>query len=1007
MANVNRIQNIGLVDVCVQQQQQQQQRKIKRKRKRNTTDDNDNNGAGIRMASNRVSLYADRVRCACAVCNSRSEQTFNRCASNDFADSGQHVPIVVSSTNNGDHRIVDVTKNEANFLRPPATIDIGSVAIGRRDGTHRFAVYENLCEFCGFAIGSGSYHQYCGVRADVTNNNHNNANRQQQQQQQQLNTRNSFSENIYENICPSCRSIYNGDKCTNCECEIDTPSKVNASDETKPKQLNRRQFGNLFGSLRQKFKERKPTPPVRKIEIVHNCDQQVFKTNQSFDLNEIVQLKAQQQQQQQLKAERRDQQHVYGKLRKNSRPVATALSGRQSNSDSNFFDSGFGAAHHQLAFDTSSLTESIVSDTCLYAAPPSYEDAIHNSSYKSVSINLSQTTTTADATSHSSSSALSLLTHDRKCERETVESIAAAIGELLVNDASLKHWMTSLRRQTHDYGCGDRGDHINDRSFDCATVKCVPSKLLHAIDSVGIAPEQSAEFNAKVCEQIEVFKVNVLERMREKQTLAIDRHTENAVNECTSATDEGIEENISETTSETINEIENVEIVELNGCACAVTNAIVDSEFGELPSSVSSSTATFIHNYLQSVKTFYIQQITASTSFNRLVLVCGDKTFHYLIKLLFVINNSSDDGSRDGSLLSKRARPLIVPRRTKYTNLNSLVIALFEMNARSQLSIDGVDAVDATSSANQRSPKSHFNDFLLETAPGSGSALKRIEDFDKSCRDAIVDQKKTFDDFIAKKSDASLTTTAIPTTRTANNDDNDSPNDIYQTIWTFNTIGQANSDSMDDECVYGSTETAAIDDCSQWEEVTEEEFLFSNDRINSTTVNHHTLCDESGASKQTMTELMRYSPYQSVCILYCADDVKYNKIIYDYNNGNNSSGNSCTGSGIWMHANASDSRDGIDSIGACSLSGSNSELGFPCRNTTMNSSRGETSGDSSTIRLDSVDAWKAWLSSSYCLEDEEDLVSYRHDTNDLPNAFEYCLLSKHFSCDNSLVFSSN
>lgn len=82
---------------------------------------------------------------------------------------------------------------------------------------------------------------------------------------------------------------------------------------------------------------------------------------------------------------------VFGRMQintveKNLRSVATAISVR---ANQIFLITGFGTAHHQLALDTSSSEEPIVSDTCLYTAPPGYEDAIHKSSYKNVSMKLS------------------------------------------------------------------------------------------------------------------------------------------------------------------------------------------------------------------------------------------------------------------------------------------------------------------------------------------------------------------------------------------------------------------------------------------------------------------------------------------------------------------------------------------------------------------------------------------------------------------------------------------
>lgn len=953
-ANAVRIRNFGVVEVSAAQQQQL---KKKRKRKKLSSPDNGNgniviaggNGVVVDIrhdnhTTHSSSVYSDRARCACETCN-RSEQTnCHRNDSNGCVDIERHVlDVPRASSTNGDHPIVcDPFDGEVDFLRSSQAVINCGPSIGRRDGAHRFAIYENLCEFCGFAIGTGSYHPNCAIarcvrsKDDVTNNN------------------SPSSENIYENICKSCHLIYSGDKCAQCECEIEgvtvrsvpsvpSPSSSAASvtanvcstqsfgdDSTATTKPKRNQFSDLFGSLRQKFKERRaPVPPVahRKIEIVHNFDRHVFKTNQTFDLNEIVELKLQQQ---------RDK-HIYGKLRKEScapgasqhqSKHAQRPSFRTSASESNFFDCRFGRDQQLVSFHSSPYSDSIVSDTCLYdsnayAAPPSYEDAIQNSLYTSVCINSSSTT----IASHTSST-LSLFAH----EREAQSIAAAAVGKLLVNNASLKHWMTSLRRETYDY------DNVtSDRSFDCATVKCVPSKYSHCdANAQRQLTTDSDAFSAKLRDQIEAFKVNV---MRTKQT-AIQQCAQclNEANVVVEATAEYSEIEL-ETTKSAVECVESVA-----RSACAVSNANA-SGFGELST---------IHNYLQSVKTFYISQITVSTSLNRIVLVCGDKKFHYLIKLL------CDNGDNRVSL---PVRP--ITSYTKYTNINSLLIALQAMSASRQLSpsADGDDRVDAVA-IGHRTAKSKFNDFLMATA--SESATKRFEDFDMSGRDGGAGPKKTLSDFVVRNPHSS--------SATANGDRHAPSNEsIYQPIWMFKTVGHASRESVngpDDECgcrdddnaIGECADEATIDDGSEWEEVTEEEFLFSNDRFNSTTVNHHATSIGESNENTHMIDTEQYYPYQSVCILYSVDDAKYNKIIYDYN-GNSS-----------ILTNANDC-DGTDSIGACSLSGSNIELA------TENESRQREWHDStnkaaaSSVRFDSVDAWKAMLSSAHCLEDEEDLVS--------------------------------
>lgn len=88
------------------------------------------------------------------------------------------------------------------------------------------------------------------------------------------------TENIYENICDQCCSVFTGSECRKC---IAPPIKaVKSSDKV----------GSLFTGLFSSFRSKSGPQKARsRPTIVHNVGN-VFRTNASFDLNEICRLKA-------------------------------------------------------------------------------------------------------------------------------------------------------------------------------------------------------------------------------------------------------------------------------------------------------------------------------------------------------------------------------------------------------------------------------------------------------------------------------------------------------------------------------------------------------------------------------------------------------------------------------------------------------------------------------------------------------------------------------------------
>ncbi len=179
------------------------------------------------------------------------------------------------------------------------------------------------------------------------------------------------NENIYENICEVCGLIYSADKCEHCA------KKVTYGSLRKNKQSNI--FSGLIDNIRQKTKSKsKPKRKLPTIEIVHNVDG-VFKTNKTFDLNEICRLKS----------NLSSQNHVYGKLRKSEECLTSSFKQR---TDIRSFGSDLNYTHrtpssndllvqnksHSISSNNSPIYENL--KTFIYSTvSPAYNDITDNS----------------------------------------------------------------------------------------------------------------------------------------------------------------------------------------------------------------------------------------------------------------------------------------------------------------------------------------------------------------------------------------------------------------------------------------------------------------------------------------------------------------------------------------------------------------------------------------------------------------------------------------------------
>ncbi|EDV46665.2 uncharacterized protein LOC6550407 isoform X1 [Drosophila erecta] len=203
----------------------------------------------------------------------------------------------------------------------------------------REAIYENLCRGCGYGVfaAQGRYCHFCQciVSGGVVSTPP-----PPPPTPPPLLPISGESSNIYENICDLCRGIYSDNE--RCRCQrSETPAKAPApsapptapTPSTPPTKVKSRSLlgyskssaatlTRLFGSLKQlnrssslqrRIFPRTPTNgsgSAGSLEIIHNVDE-VFRTQETFDLQRICELKLEQQQ---LKSSQSDQ-HIYGRVR--------------------------------------------------------------------------------------------------------------------------------------------------------------------------------------------------------------------------------------------------------------------------------------------------------------------------------------------------------------------------------------------------------------------------------------------------------------------------------------------------------------------------------------------------------------------------------------------------------------------------------------------------------------------------------------------------------------------
>lgn len=494
----------------------------------------------------------------------------------------------------------------------------------------------------------------------------------------------------------------------------------------KPATSNRQitKLSEIFGNLKSKLKEKSPkanglhtvhtstTIAKPKIEIIHNCDD-VFKTNTTFDLNEIVQLKykasASQAASPTATNKKNKEKNIYGKLRStnetisnNHLPSATKSESRMkqklpaASSESSFF--------RNYSFSLRNLSNSsstIASDTVWYdslTAPPSYEDAVENRNGIYTSVNLLKETkapkfncsSSLSSSSTPSASSLSSL---------LLSVVPSSVQSTVYASDSLASWMTSLKWQTHDYSYDD------DRFMGCS-VKCIPSKLFICCENLNhskcvfkqknipIAKMNSGDDDDVNVRRVNKFKQNLLEAVELNKRNAIyfgqnesdvPLPLEIAGSKSVCASKYESESPAIETVSHEIRPKNEVVLIE-SGIPLHRHN---DDEYGgthrymEVAATKHNNNEheqhiAIISNRMTTLKTFYFTQITLSTSLNRLLLVY-DKEFHNFLSMLSVrLQQWEQRQQLNNQHIVKYSRPLV-------NSLNDIFIMFNEINASKPL----------------------------------------------------------------------------------------------------------------------------------------------------------------------------------------------------------------------------------------------------------------------------------------------------------------------------------
>lgn len=866
------------------------------------------------------------------------------------------------------------------FLRPNRLLDhfYG-------ENLNRFAIYENLCPQCGFGVGCGCHNIDDGTVFTGAYDEE------------------DACENIYENVCETCSFIYKSDKCEVCEERQQVVKKTVSAN----KHLHK--FAELLGSLRQRIRDRTPKVPATarpRPEIVHTIGD-VFKTNKTFDLNEIARLK------QQTPTDR----HLYGRLRNSdeylARPARNSVGYRgikASASDSNFF------TNIRL-----SLTRTSASTNSFSGSSP----AVHSPIYENLPIGSVSVDETASAVSLDRSDSAVNTARATTSLVSNKQQSTPSLRSIDIHIDSLRNWMTSLRGQTHDYG--------DDNKYTACSVKCIPSKYasccwqstseveMHDDREVENGNGAMSRLNEdEVWTRVDEFRANFNDNHSKRNAIYFKRLNKSEPEPITirvkqdTLGDNSIEseKKLAENTfpippyralkpSELVSTDKNGS----NGnLACGTSaNSLVKVRRAPPPPPISivSPYKPEVHKILRAPRRMrlaapmdaflneakhqhYITHMALSTGLHRATTGC-DKQRNAFIKALIVHQQYNDcckhvDFQRDLNdmfiIFHKThggAQPLTFQRKQRAVDNNDTKKYLDDFT------------LNTCRAAMDSGDRKQIDDFEKVTNAVLAGGRILIEDFQRqqSSVELALPKKTTMNDFEIRKVPAWAKETnyssiggarhtpdhkedheikirnvdvslakedKMATTGTLANVEES----IYQPIWKFQTVGSARESDVSfvSEYYTASEFCEEIVDVTEWEVA--EEFAFATER-NSQLINMDDVvsCEDN----RSVHSLPFYDPYRTVCILYCPENTKYNKIIYDYN-GNSVDGGSALSERVGKGAMAPDENDENTNVydDKCCSDGLNSNA------------NGKFCGDS-------VLAWQHLIRSAALMEDEDDMVS--------------------------------
>lgn len=635
------------------------------------------------------------------------------------------------------------------------------------------------------------------------------------------------NENIYENICEVCGLIYSADKCEHCT------KKVTYGSLRKNKQLNI--FSGLIDNIRQRTKSKsKPKRKLPTIEIVHNVDG-VFRTNKTFDLNEICRLKSN------LSSSNHQ---VYGKLRKSDECITNSF---QHHTNVRSFGSDLNYTHRAPSND---LLSNIKAHSISLNNSPIYENL-----------------------------------------KTFIYSTVSPAFNNDITDNSLIYWLTSLKKHTNDYN--DETVYnvkcIPSNSFsDCCNYHRSNGERLTSESEFNL--NKIEDFKNSLMENQSKRKAIYFKEEKHYEPILVVVKDNNYLfdSSSSSAAEETTTEiplNISES-SNYVDDQQHVNEEFPSDCSFLrpknfqFRSEIVDiievkrtTTTGEpLVPVISKSTALLpCHkvNTTNTPKKRKRQIITTLLSVNRLLfsIALNRTVITYDRDFITFLNNITKNRKNFKSFIKSASSIAENPIVKRAKSLKSK-FSDFEKPTK--------QCTDSSSA------KKQINDFEIKSTVLVDNQ-RRLEDFEKLKPSSQL--RKQLSDFELKhKGIVNVSTQPSAVHRKAiafgdrmnskalsndafDDDDIDAEN-IYQPIWKFQTVGYAKENYIADvtDVCFESQSNGIDDDIGEWE--LDDEFAYSTK-----------LCADDDYGNRNVSH--GQDQYQSVCILYNFTDPKLNQLIYE------------------------------------------------------------------------------------------------------------------------------